>query len=188
MQASREKPEHPSVRRERDPFLRTVVASRRIEAPFYDVERTMRICLGQLVATAFPPCQRGRNGLLAEIAVLHWPRWLQVPVAVEVESARHTKPGQIAHLQWRAWRHPRLFPVMEADLLLQPSTGQSSELVPGGRYHPPLGLLGALGDLLVDRLIAQASVEAFINGLTRPQSRKATAQRPGTRQLVRVVG
>lgn len=153
-------------RRDLMPLDRAVVASRTVEAPFSDVERAVRVCLAQLVEAAFPSTEQSRYDLVADVSMRHWSRHTRVPVAFEVESARHGRSGQIAHLRWRARRHPKLFPVMEADLVLRPSSGKGSELVLEGAYRAPFRLLGLLGDLLIGRLVARSTAEAFIDGLS----------------------
>lgn len=56
---------------------------------------------------------------------------------------------------------------MEADLVAHPLAGGRSELVLAGTYQPPFGFLGLVIDLIVGRLIAQSTAEAFINELSQ---------------------
>ena len=55
---------------------------------------------------------------------------------------------------------------MDADLLARPVVGSATELVLVGTYHPPFGILGVLGDLLVGRLVAKSTVESFLDDLS----------------------
>jgi hypothetical protein len=149
------------------PFHRTVVATRRVAASYSDVERVVRIRLSKLIETAFPsPNAPPGYGLVSQVSMRHWFRRVRVLVDVEVESVYHPRPGLIAHLRWRAHRHGKVFPVMEADLLARPGPEAGTELVLAGTYHPPFGTLGVLGDLVVGRLVAQSTAEKFIDGLS----------------------
>jgi hypothetical protein len=124
--------------------------------------------LSQLVEAAFPPSPaQDRYELVAHVSMRHWFGRIRVPVDVEVEGVHHPRPGLIGHLRWRAQRGGKMFPVMEADLLARPVFGSGTELVLAGTYHPPLGTLGTLGDLLVGRLVAKSTAEAFIDNLSR---------------------
>ena len=150
------------------PFRRTVVARREVAVSFDDVERIGRINLTQVVKVASPTAteQIGYE-LLAGMHMHRRFRRVRVPVVVEIESARNRGYGTIAHLRWHAMQHPRLFPMMEADLIAHPISAQRSELVIAGTYQPPFGFLGLLGDLLIGRRVAQSTAEAFLYGLGR---------------------
>lgn len=149
------------------PFHRRVAAVRTLESSYGEVTRGVRVSLAQLVETAFPS-SAGRQGheLVADLSMRRWFRWIRVPVDIEVEDVYHPRPGLIAHLRWGASRHGNVFPVMEADLLARP-VGSGTELILAGTYHPPLGILGVLGDLLVGRLVARSTTESFLDGLSR---------------------
>lgn len=150
------------------PFHRTIAAVRTLESPYGEVIRGVRVSLTRLVETAFPSSAgRQRYEPVAELSMRRWFRWIRVPVDIEVEDVHHPRPGVIAHLRWRASRHGNVFPVMEADLLARPVVGSSTELTLVGTYHPPLGILGVLGDLLVGRLVARFTAESFLDGLSR---------------------
>lgn len=150
------------------PFHRTVVARRNLDASFSEVERAVRICLDQVVKVAFPSAA-GRDGfdLVADVHTRGLPRWIRMPVEVEIESPRTRRTGLIAHLRRLPRRYLKLLPVMEADLLARPAPGSSTELVLEGTYHPPVGGLGLIGDLLAGRFVAQSTAEAFIDDLGR---------------------
>jgi hypothetical protein len=149
------------------PFHRTVAVVRTVEASYSEVERAVRVCLSQLVETA-SPSSAARHGyeLVADLSMRRWFRRIRVPVDVEVEGVHHPRPGLIAHLRWRARRGGKGFPVMEADLLARPVVGAATKLVLAGTYHPPLGTLGVLGDLLVGRLVARSTAESFLDDLS----------------------
>jgi len=75
------------------PFHRTIVATRLIHLSFADVERVARICLAQLVDTAFASAEGKDYELVADVPMRRWSRWVRVPVDVEVRSIHHTRPG-----------------------------------------------------------------------------------------------
>ena len=139
-----------------------------IGVSFGDVERAVRVCLAHLVAVASAVAspQKGYE-LVAGAHTRRWLRRIRIPVVVEVDSARDPRHGTIAHLRWRAQRHRRVFPVMEADLVAHPLADGRSELVLAGTYQPPLGFLGLVVDLVVGRVIAQSTAEAFIGELSQ---------------------
>ena len=148
------------------PFHRTVTAVRTVEASYSEVERAVRVCLSQLVEIALPSSTaRHDYELVADVSMRRWFRRIRVPVDVEVEGVHHPRPGLIGHLRWRARRVGKVFPVMEADLLARPAFGSATELVLAGTYHPPLGALGILGDLLVGRLVARSTAQSFLDDL-----------------------
>lgn len=148
-------------------FHRTVAVVRTGEASYSEVGPAVRVCLRQLVKTAFPAsAARHDYELVTDLSMRRWFRRIRVPVNIEVEGMHHPRrPGLIAHLRWRARRGGKVFPVMEVDLLARPVVGAATELVLAGTYHPPLGTLGVLGDLLVGRLVAQSTAESFIDDL-----------------------
>lgn len=147
------------------PFRRTVVASTAIAAPFADVKQAARTCLTTLLTDAFPSERTRGNDLMAVMFMGRWARRLGVPVLVDVEGAYRRVPGLVAHLRWHSQRHRRLFPVMNADLLARPTSGAGSVLIVHGTYHPPFGLLGLIGDLLVGRVVARWTAQTFVEEL-----------------------
>jgi hypothetical protein len=66
------------------------------------------------------------------------------------------------HLEWEAATMPRLFPFMQAELLIYPLTATETQLDLNGNYEPPLGVLGSVMDTFVGHRIAEASVHQFI--------------------------
>jgi len=65
-------------------------------------------------------------------------------------------------VSWEAAHHPRLFPLMNAELNIYPLTSTETQLDFLGRYDPPLGIVGGAMDALVGHRIAEASVHRFI--------------------------
>ena len=62
-----------------------------------------------------------------------------------------------------------LFPLMKAELEIQPlshhPTHPLTQLGIAGRYRPPAGLLGAVGDALLGHRIAEAAIRNFVTDL-----------------------
>jgi hypothetical protein len=70
-------------------------------------------------------------------------------------------------LRWKAAAHPKLFPVMHADLHISDADGDHILLRVHGVYIAPLGPVGAVADALAGRRIAQKSVRRFLNEVSR---------------------
>lgn len=68
-------------------------------------------------------------------------------------------------LRWRATSHGALFPSMTGTLELQALSLRSplTQVTLVGTYEPPLGVLGAAGDALIGRHIAEATVHRFVD-------------------------
>ena len=77
------------------------------------------------------------------------------PLQVEEGSAT-----QSIHIE--AADHPYLFPTLDGELIalgMQPE--DETRICLTGRYRPPLGVAGAIGDRLGGQHLAEGSVEAF---------------------------
>jgi hypothetical protein len=68
-------------------------------------------------------------------------------------------------LEWEAAKMPRMFPFMQAELLVYPLTATETQLDLQGNYDPPLGLVGSVLDAAVGHRIAEASVQQFIKNV-----------------------
>ena len=73
----------------------------------------------------------------------------------------------IIPMDWKATGVGALFPVMSADLVLQPLGPGLVEVVFRGSYEPPLKGLGRLLDRAVLHRLAEASAKAFLDQLCR---------------------
>jgi hypothetical protein len=71
----------------------------------------------------------------------------------------------IIPMDWKATGVGALFPVMSADLVLQPVGPGLVEVVFRGSYEPPLKGLGRLLDRAVLHRLAEASAKAFLDQL-----------------------
>lgn len=78
-------------------------------------------------------------------------------------------------LRWRATRQAALFPSLQADLVVSRLTRGPEPLTQislVGHYTPPLGMLGRVGDAIVGRRIAQASLRHFVGEVARRVERE----------------
>ncbi len=73
----------------------------------------------------------------------------------------------IIPMDWKATSVGALFPVMTADLVLQPLGPGLVEVIFRGSYQPPLKALGRLLDRAVLHRLAEASAKAFLDQLCR---------------------
>ncbi|MGE5288841.1 MAG: hypothetical protein ACM3ML_16910 [Micromonosporaceae bacterium] len=71
--------------------------------------------------------------------------------------------GVALPLRWEATgAMGRLFPVLDADLVIEPADGQTTSLKLTGAYRPPLGSLGARLDRAVLHHAATATVRSLL--------------------------
>lgn len=73
-------------------------------------------------------------------------------------------------LRWEDSRRPKLFPVLEAVLDLAPLVAgrrQITQVGLVGRYLPPLGAIGGIGDRLAGEEVAAQSIAGFLDELAR---------------------
>lgn len=91
--------------------------------------------------------------------------------AKEVEISLGQPMGRsgsvIVPMDWKATGVGALFPVMSADLVLQPLGPGLVEVVFRGSYQPPLKGLGRLLDRAVLHRVAEASAKAFLDQLCK---------------------
>jgi len=88
---------------------------------------------------------------------------------VEIELGKPQDRGYavLIPLKWRAKNQAGLFPAMDADLEIAPLDDRLplAQISVLGRYRPPLGLLGAVGDAMMMHRVAEASVRHFVSDL-----------------------
>ena len=71
----------------------------------------------------------------------------------------------IIPMDWKATGVGALFPVMSADLVLQPVGPGLVQVVFRGSYEPPMGGFGRLLDRAIMHRLAEASAKAFLDQL-----------------------
>jgi hypothetical protein len=111
-----------------------------------------------------PSPTAGRDGWLVQ---LHAHGALPRPIAdhtatVEVGAPSAGPNSLLVPLSWRSASADRLVPVLSGELELGAMAGDGVHLSLLADYHPPLSVLGATGDLLAGRRIAEASVRRFV--------------------------
>ena len=158
------------------PAVERIVVSKTIDESSLDVEGALRIRPDHLMALAFPgagPSGDGRVDVILTTRGLR--RWLRIPARIELRTPPDRHAGAVLHLQWRARRHASLFPVMEADLMVRPSSSTSAEIVLAGEYRPPLGLFGFVADRVIGSRLAISTAQAFLDDLARSISTDRSA-------------
>ncbi|MEQ1903981.1 MAG: hypothetical protein ABL888_07360 [Pirellulaceae bacterium] len=101
-------------------------------------------------------------GLHVTIAGIEIGKEILISVKVCPDSETNRKNELEIALEWKAATAPRLFPVMEAKLLVYPITTTETQLDFQGEYEPPMGMVGKALDAIVGRKIAEATVHHFV--------------------------
>jgi len=65
-------------------------------------------------------------------------------------------------LEWGALMAPRLFPLMNGELVVYPLTSTETQLDFSGVYEPPFGTVGKTMNAIVGHRIAEVSVHRFV--------------------------
>jgi len=79
-------------------------------------------------------------------------------------------------LGWQAFVHPSLFPVMNGELHVSDIGGNGIALRLVGEYRAPLGAVGAVGDVLAGRRVAEKSLRGFLAEVARRLEAKLVEQ------------
>ncbi len=74
--------------------------------------------------------------------------------------------GIVVPIEWRAARHPRLYPNLLGYLRVEPLERGSTRLRFDARYDPPGGTVGTAADRALMNRVARASVGDFFQRLT----------------------
>lgn len=88
---------------------------------------------------------------------------ITVRSVVTVKKTVRSPESTRIELEWEASKMPRLFPLMQAVLLIYPLTSTETQLDLAGNYEPPLGIVGSALDAAVGHRIAEASVHQLIS-------------------------
>ena len=101
-------------------------------------------------------------------------------VVVDIGEVKLDHGIAIVPLRWRASDHQGLFPVMDATLEVIALSDDLPECQISviGRYQPPMGLLGSLGDAVAGQKIAQAVVTEFTTQVASRLTELAAAPIP----------
>jgi len=97
-------------------------------------------------------------------------------VAAEVGSLESGPASLRVPLEWQAFVHPSLFPVMNGELHVSDIGGNGIALRLVGEYRAPLGAVGAVGDVLAGRCVAEKSLRGFLAEVARRLEAKLVEQ------------
>jgi hypothetical protein len=88
-------------------------------------------------------------------------------VRIELGKPRDSGYATYIPIRWHAKEQAGLFPSMDAELEITPLADEQPLAQIGllGRYRPPAGLLGAVGDATLMHRVAEASVRHFVTDL-----------------------
>jgi hypothetical protein len=143
-----------------------ITASRLVEGSSSDVAEALRIRPDHLMALAFPGAGPSGDGRVDVILTARgWCRWLRIPARIEFRTPASGHTGAVIQLRWHARNHARLFPTMEADIMIRTTSTTGTELLLVGEYQPPLGLIGFLADRLIGGRAAISTAQAFLEDL-----------------------
>jgi hypothetical protein len=91
---------------------------------------------------------------------------IEKDVAITITGVQHDsaydRPATKVFLEWQAATNPRMFPSMEAALLIFALSATETQLELRGAYEPPMGKLGEVLDAAAGHRLAEASVLRFI--------------------------
>ena len=88
-------------------------------------------------------------------------------VDAEVGSLASGPASLRVPLQWQAFMHPSLFPIMNGELHVSDIGGNGIELRLVGEYRAPLGPVGAVADALAGRRVAAKSLRGFLTDVAQ---------------------
>lgn len=86
-------------------------------------------------------------------------------VLLKVGIPRIRQDGTAFPITWRATGPTTLFPVMRADVVVQPIGQAATSLVFEGSYEPPLGPIGGVADRLLLNRVAEMTVKEWLDGV-----------------------
>jgi hypothetical protein len=140
--------------------------ARTVPEPYPNADEALRRRPAHLIGLAYlSPTPTSQGSFRAVLSTRRWRRWIQLPACINF-TATAPQSEAVIHITWNARFHPRLFPTMEADLVLHPLSASTTELNLFGNYRPPLGLLGLVFDRLIGGRVAVATANAFMDDLS----------------------
>jgi copper chaperone CopZ len=136
------------------------------DRPFEDVWPVLTKAPGKQLIETSAGRYHGTSHLHAHLA------GVDVSRTVKVRFAGVVCDEEVARLalRWEDASHPLMFPLLEGVIELVPLTCGRRRLTQVGlvgRYRPPLGRLGAAGDIAAGAGVAGESVGRFLDGLAR---------------------
>ena len=150
------------------PAIEQISVSRTMGRPSSEVADALRLRPDHLMTLAFPgAAPRGDGRVDVILRSQSWPRRLRIPARIEFRTPVSGHSNAVIGLRWCARRHVSLFPVMEAEISVRPTTSPSSEMILVGEYRPPLGLIGLLMDRLIGARLAISTAQAFLQDVAK---------------------
>jgi hypothetical protein len=144
--------------------LEEVRVRRNIARSPLEVREMLRLRPEELIHLAYGT-DPGATSVVVRVSASPSLCWLKVPVRIESWTPPPDRAAAVISLKWQALRASHYLPMMEADLCVLFAGHDETRLELDGRYRPPLGLLGLMGDWLVGRRVATAAVQSFVEQL-----------------------
>ena len=136
---------------------------------FVHVDQPVEVVVGQLTDTP------GRLTAWGRVAYEGWddlrtrihPTFpaLAKEVEVVVGQVWHRRRAATIPIRWKATGIDALFPILDADLVVEPIGENLTQITLRGSYRPPLGAIGRLLDAALLHRLAEACVKDFLNRL-----------------------
>lgn len=139
-----------------------------VNHPYPRVREALAADAGRIFRGATRAAASRAESIAAELRVTIAGVDVGTEIALSIGAASETPGGPGAGpttripISWEAAHHPRLFPLMSAELSVYPLTATETQLDFLGRYDPPLGIVGGAIDALVMHRIADACVHRFV--------------------------
>lgn len=93
-------------------------------------------------------------------------RWLPAKdVELEIGETVALENSTILPISWKAVGGEMLFPIMQADLVVEPLGQEVVKVTFRGSYEPPLGAVGRIIDRALLHRLAEVSVKNFLDRL-----------------------
>jgi hypothetical protein len=101
---------------------------------------------------------------------------IHVQVEIEIRAVHLDADSARWDMTWHAIDHPRLFPVFEGTLALEPAERGGTIVRMTGSYEPPFGPVGAVGDGVMRHRVAHTSIERYLGSIAGNIDRTVTEQ------------
>ena len=113
------------------------------------------------------------------VADLHDGATLRQGVVVDIGIAERREEAVRCTISWRPQGHERLLPTFEGMLEAREDVTGGSIIRIHGRYHPPLGGLGAVADSVALKRVARRTLADFTRDLAGEVDRAVDRRRGG---------
>jgi len=129
-----------------------------VDRPVVDVRRELRNVLDRLGSWAGDSYRQGEK-----VPVKVGPSGVAKTVEVEVGEPSYGPDAMRVPIHWRATGASKMFPEMDAELVLQALGADRTVVTFRGTYEPPLGEVGKVLDRAVLHRVAQVSIKDFVD-------------------------